>query len=72
MKIDGMVEVSKSANKSKVLTSKKARQSVVVDPKVQISDEELKNHSRYQQGQGSGKPLQHVTSQKLIDKYQRR
>ena len=56
--VNNMVEVknSKAKDKSKVLTSDWTKQSRAVDPKAQISVDELQNHSRYKEGQGSRKP----------------
>jgi hypothetical protein len=81
MKIDGhpfplenMVEINDPGNKgkAKVLTSERAKQTWVVDPKMQISADELNSQSRYDQGQSSGGPRRTITSQMLLNKYQRR
>jgi hypothetical protein len=78
LKIDGhpfpstnMVEINDLGNKgkAKVLTSEQAKQTGAVNPKMQISANELKSQSRYDQGQRSRVPRRTVTSQILLNKY---
>ena len=78
MKIDGhpfpanMVDVGKKGNalQTKVLTSQSAKESGAVDPKAQIMADEAKGKEP-QQKEESAAPKKKVTSQMLLNKFQR-
>jgi len=79
MKIDqhpfatNMVDVAraKSLPQAKILTSSSARKSGAVDPKVQIAADEVKGKGPQDEAEGSSAPHRHVTSQLLLNKFQR-
>ena len=78
MKIDGhpfpakMVDVGKKGNalQTKVLTSQSAKESGAVDPKAQITTDEAKGKEP-QHKEESMAPRKKVTSQMLLNKFQR-
>jgi hypothetical protein len=78
MKIDGhpflanMVDVGKKGNalQTKMLTSQSSKESGTVDPKAQITADEAKGEEP-QQKEDSAVPKKKVTSQKLLNKFQR-
>ena len=78
MKIDGhpfpanMVDVGKKGNalQTKILTSQLAKESGAVDPKAQITAGEAKGKEP-QQKEDSAVPKKKVTSQMLLNKFQR-
>ena len=78
MKIDGhpfpanMVDVGgkRNALQAKVLTSQSAKESGAVDPKAQITADEAKGKEP-QQKEESAAPKKKVTSQMLLNKFQR-
>ena len=78
MKIDGhpflanMVDVGKKGNalQTKMLTSQSAKESGTVDPKAQITADEAKGKEP-QQKEESATPKKKVTSQMLLNKFQR-
>jgi len=59
-----MVEVKKSGakDKSKVLTSDRAKYSGDVDTETKISADKLQGRSRYEEGQGSSRPRRAIMS----------
>ena len=78
MKIDGhlfpanMVDVGKKGNalQTKMLTSQSAKESGAVDPKAQITANDAKGKGP-QQREESVAPKKKVTSQMLLNKFQR-
>jgi hypothetical protein len=78
MKIDGqpfptnIVDLGKKGNalQTKVLTSQLAKESGAVDPKAQIMADEAKGKEP-QQKEESAAPKKKVTSQMLLNKFQR-
>ena len=79
MKIDqhpfptNMVEVSKkNALQTRVLTSESAKNKGVIDPKAQITVEEVKGKGLLEEGESSKASKQPVTSQMLLSKFQRK
>jgi len=78
MKIDGhlypanMVDVGKKSNalQTKMLTSQSAKKSGAVDPKAQITTDEAKGKEPLQKEE-SAAPKKKVTSQMLLNKFQR-
>jgi len=78
MKIDGhpfpanMVDVRKKGNalQTNMLTSQSAKESRAVDPKVQIMADEAKGKEP-QQKEEAAAPKKKVTSQMLLNKFQR-
>jgi len=78
MKIDGhpfpanMVDVGKKGNtlQTKMLTSQSAKESGAVDPKAQITADEAKGKGPPQREE-SAAPKKKVTSQMLLNKFQR-
>ena len=78
MKIDGhpfpanMVDVGKKGNalQTKMLTSQLAKESRAVDPKAQIATDEAKGKEP-QQKEESAAPKKKITSQMLLNKFQR-
>ena len=78
MKIDGhpfpanMVDVGKKGNalQTKVLTSQSAKKSGAIDPKAQIMADEAKDKEP-QQKEESAAPKKKITSQMLLNKFQR-
>ena len=79
MKIDGhpfatnMVDVArdKGPSQAKVLTSSSAKKSGTVDPKAQITADEVKGKGPQEEDERSLVPRRHVTSQMLLNKFQR-
>ena len=79
MKIDGhpfatnMVDVArdKGSSHSKILTSSSAKKSRAVDPKAQIVANEVKGKGPMEDVGRSSAPHRHVTSQMLLNKFQR-
>ena len=79
MKIDqhpfatNMVDVArdKSLPQAKILTSSSARKSGAVDPKVQIAADEVKGKGLQEDVGRSSVPRRRVTSQMLLNKFQR-
>ena len=79
MKIDqhpfpmNMVDVGGKKNmlQTKVLTSQSAKESGAVDPKAQISANEVKGKKPQEEAECSAAPQKKVTSQMLLDKFQR-
>ena len=78
MKIDGhpfpanMVDVGKKGNalQTKMLTSQSAKDSGTLDPKAQIMADEAKGKEPQQKEESVG-PRKKVTSQMLLNKFQR-
>ena len=78
MKIDGhpfptnMVDVGGKKNvlQTKVLTSQSAKESGAVDPKAQVSIDEVKGKKSQEEAKGSTAPKKKVTSQMLLNKFQ--
>jgi hypothetical protein len=78
MKIDGhlfptnMVDVGGKKNvlQTKVLTSQLAKESGAVDPKAQVSIDEVKGKKPQEEAKGSAAPKKKVTSQMLLNKFQ--
>ena len=78
MKIDGhpfpadMVGVGKKGNalQTKMLTSQSAKDSRAIDPKAQITADQAKGKEP-QQKEESAEPKKKVTSQMLLNKFQR-
>ena len=78
MKIDGhpflanMVDVGKKGNtlQTKMLTSQSTKESGAIDPKAQITANEAKGKEP-QQKEDSAVPKKKVTSQMLLNKFQR-
>ena len=79
MKIDGhpfatnVVDVAKdkSSSQAKVLTSSSAKKSGAVDPRAQIEADEVKGKSSQVDAGQSSAPRIRVTSQILLNKFQR-
>ena len=79
MKIDqhpfsaNMVDMSKEKNslQAKVLTSQSAKESGAVDPKTQISADEVNEKRLQEKAECSTVPQRRVTSQMLLSKFQR-
>ena len=79
MKIDqhpfatNMVDMAKdkSLPQAKILTSSSARKSRAVDPKAQIIADEVKGDGQQEEAERSSVPRRHVTSQMLLNKFQR-
>jgi len=79
MKIDqhqfatNMVDVAngKDSPQAKVLTSSSAKKSGAVDPKAQITADEVKGKELQEQAARSSVPRRRVTSQMLLNKFQR-
>ena len=67
-----MVDVGKKGNalQTKMLTSQSAKESGAVDPKAQIAADEAKGKGT-QQREESAVPKKKVTSQMLLNKFQR-
>ena len=78
MKIDqhlfprNMVDVGGKKNpiQTKVLTSQSARESRVVDPKAQVSADEVRGKKPQGEAECSAAPQKKVTSQMLFEKFQ--
>ena len=78
MKIDGhpfsanMVDVGKKGNalQTKMLTSQSAKESGAIDPKAQVMADDAKSKGP-QQREESVAPKKKVTSQMLLNKFQR-
>jgi hypothetical protein len=68
-----MVDVAKekSPPQAKILTSSSARRSGAVDPKAQIAVDEVKGQSPQEEAECSLVPCRCVTSQMLLNKFQR-
>jgi len=79
MKVDGhpfpanMVDVGKKGNalQTKVLTSQSAKESGAVDPKAQLTADEAKGKEPQEKAEESAAPKKKVTSQMLLNKFQR-
>ena len=79
MKIDqhpfatNMVDVARGNGppQAKILTSSSARKSGAVDPKAQIAADEVKGKSPQEDAERSSVPHRRVTSQMLLNKFQR-
>jgi hypothetical protein len=79
MKIDqhpfanNMVDMvkDKSLPQAKILMSSWARRSGTVDPRVQITADEVKGKGRQEEAERSLAPRRRVTSQMLLNKFQR-
>ena len=79
MKIDGhpfatnMVDVARDEGspQAKILTSSSAKRSGVIDPKVQITADEVKGKSPMKDAERSSAPRRRVTSQMLLNKFWR-
>ena len=79
MKIDqhpfatNMVDVTKekSLPQAKILTSSLAKKSGTVDPKAQITTDEIKGKSLQVEAKRSSAPRRRVMSQMLLNKFQR-
>ena len=79
MKIDGhpfatnMVDMArnKGPSQTKVLTSSSAKESGAVDPKAQIAADEVKGKGPLDKAECSSVPRRCVTSQMLLNKFQR-
>src|SRR6185437_10370094 len=79
MKIDGhpfamnMVDMArdKGSSQSKILTSSSAKKSGAVDPKAQIVADEVKGKGPLDKAKCSSAPRRRVTSQMLLNKFQR-
>jgi GDP-D-mannose dehydratase len=79
MKIDlhpftnNIVDVTKqkSPPQAKVLTSSSARKYGAVDPKAQIMADEVKEKNPVEEAKRSSAPQRRVTSQMLLNKFQR-
>ena len=79
MKIDqhpfatNMVDVTKEKNppQAKILTSSSAMKSGAVDPKAQIAADEVKGKGPMKDVRRSSAPRRRVTSQMLLNKFQR-
>ena len=78
MKIDqhpfptNMVDTGKNVLQTKVLTSESAKKSGAVDPRNQAAPKDVKGKRRMEDDDdGLGEPRRHVTSQFLLNKYQR-
>ena len=79
MKIDehpfptNMVDVGgkKNALQTKVLTSQSAKESEAVDPKAQVSTNEVKGKKPQEEVEGSAAPKKKVTSQMLLNEFKR-
>ena len=79
MKIDGhpfatnMVDVARDEGspQAKILTSSSAKRSGAVDPKAQIVANEVKGKGPMEDVGCSSAPHRHVTSQMLLNKFQR-
>ena len=79
MKIDGhpfatnMVDVArdKGPSQAKILTSSSAKKSGAVDPKVHIAADEVKGKGLQEDAGRSSAPRRRVTSQMLLNKFQR-
>ena len=77
MKIDqdplatNMVDVAKnkSSPQAKVLTSSSARKSGAVDPKAQITTDEVKGKGQQEDAERSSAPCRRVMSQMLLNKF---
>src|SRR5687767_5079925 len=70
--LTNMVEVAdKSVPQKKVLTSESAKKSGVVDPKIQVSADGVKGKGQLQDGESSEKPRRPITSQELLNKFQK-
>jgi hypothetical protein len=79
MKIDGhpfttnMVDVDRDEGspQAKILTPSSAKKSGAVDPKAQIVADEVKGNGPMKDAERSSAPRRHVTSQMLLNKFQR-
>ena len=79
MKIDGhpfatnMVDVARDegSSQAKILTSSSAKKSGAVDPKAQIAADEVKGKGPLDKAECSSVPHRCVTSQMLLNKFQR-
>ena len=78
MKIDhhpfptNMVDAGRNALQTKVLMSESAKKSGAMDPRNQACVEDVKGKRRVDdEGEGSERPCRPITSQFLLDKYQR-
>ena len=79
MKIDqhlfaaNMVDMAKekSLPQTKILTSSSAKKSGAVDPKAQIAADEVKGKCPIKDAKRSSAPRRRVTSQMLLNKFQR-
>ena len=79
MKIDqhlfatNMVDMTKvkSPPQAKILTSSSANKYGAVDPKAKITVDEVKGKSPQEEAEHSSTPQRHVTSQMLLNKFQR-
>jgi len=68
-----MVDVAKdkSLPQAKILTSSSAKKSGAVDPRAQITSDEVKGKGPQEEAERSSAPRRHVTSQMLLNKFQR-
>ena len=66
-----MVDVGGKNNvlKTKVLTSQSAKEYGAVDPKAQVSADEVKGKKPQEEAEGSAVPKKKVTSQMLLNKF---
>ena len=79
MKIDqhpfsaNMVDIGKEKNlpQTKVLTLQSAKRSGTIDPKAQITADEIKGEELQEEAECSTVPRRRVTSQMLLNKFQR-
>ena len=79
MKIDGhpfatnMVDVARDegSSQTKILMSSSAKKSGVVDSKAQIAADDVKGKSPMKDAERSSAPHRRVTSQMLLNKFQR-
>ena len=68
-----MVDMTKekSPPQAKILTSSSANKSRAVDPKAKITADEVKGKSPQEEAERSSAPRRHVTSQMLLNIFQR-
>ena len=68
-----MVDMTKekSPPQAKILTSSSAKKSGVVDPKAQVTADEVKGKGLQEEAERSSAPRRRVTSQMLLNKFQR-
>ena len=68
-----MVDVAKEKDQpqARILTSSSAKKSGAVDSKAQITADEVKGKGPQEEAERSSVPRRHVTSQMLLNKFQR-
>jgi len=64
------VAKDKSLPEAKILTSSSAKKSRAIDPKAQITADEVKGKGQQEETERSSAPRRRVTSQMLLNKFQ--